>query len=74
MPVISIRDMQGDQIRSPYAKKTVTIVGVVTAVLRRGFFLQTPEKQWDGKGSDGVFVYSPDSVSYTHLRAPRDRG
>ncbi len=60
MPVISIRDMQGDQIRSPYAKKTVTIVGVVTAVLRRGFFLQTPEKQWDGKGSDGVFVYSPD--------------
>jgi len=32
----------------------------VTGVLRRGFFLQTPDKEWDGLGSDGVFVYSPD--------------
>ena len=60
MPVISIRDIQGDSLLSPYAKQTVTTSGVVTAVVRRGFFLQTPEKAWDGVGSDGVFVYSPD--------------
>ena len=60
MPVISIRDLQGDSLLSPYATQTVTVSGIVTAVVRRGFFLQTPEKEWDGKGSDGVFVYSPD--------------
>ena len=38
----------------------VTTTGVVTGVLRKGFFLQTPDKNWDGKGSDGIFVYSPD--------------
>jgi len=60
MSAISIRDIQGDTLLSPYASQTITITGVVTAVLKRGFFLQTPEKDWDGKGSDGIFVYSPD--------------
>lgn len=63
MSVISIRDIQGDKLLSPYATQTVTVTGVVTAVVRRGFFLQTPEKEWDGKGSDGVFVYSPDWIA-----------
>lgn len=60
MSVISIRDIQGDSLLSPYAKQSVTVSGVVTTVLRRGFFLQTPEKEWDRIGSDGIFVYSPD--------------
>jgi len=57
---ISIRELQGEEYRSPYAGQQVTVSGVVTGVLRRGFFLQTPDKEWDGLGSDGVFVYSPD--------------
>jgi len=58
--VIPIRDLQGDSLNSPYADQSVTTVGVVTGVMRRGFFLQTPNKTWDTKGSDAIFVYSPD--------------
>jgi len=58
--VSKIRELQGEEYRSPYAGQQVTVSGVVTGVLRRGFFLQTPDKEWDGLGSDGVFVYSPD--------------
>jgi len=57
---ISIRELQGETNLSPYADQKVTIFGVVTGVLRRGFFLQTPDKKWDGLGSDAVFVFSPD--------------
>ena len=57
---VSIRELQGEANFSPYAGQKVSIAGVVTGVLRRGFFLQTPDKEWDGKGSDAVFVYSPD--------------
>lgn len=59
MPIISIRDIQGVELLSPYANKVVTTTGVVTAVVRRGFFLQTPEKAWDGQRSDAIFVFSP---------------
>jgi len=57
---IQIRDLQGQGYLSPYAGKTVTTYGVVTGVLRRGFYLQTPDKEWDAKGSDAIFVYSPE--------------
>lgn len=58
--MIAIRELQGDGDRSPYAGQTVTIRGVVTGVLRRGFFLQSANQGWDKKGSNAVFVYSPD--------------
>jgi len=60
--LIEIRDIQGDGFYSPYAKQHVVTIGVVTSVLRRGFFIQTPSKEWDGKGSDAIFVYSSDST------------
>lgn len=60
MSKISIRELQGDGFISPYARQMVITRGVVTGVLRRGFFVQTPDKKWDGLGSDAVFVYSPD--------------
>ena len=60
MSVISIRQIQGDGLYSPYADHEVITSGVVTAVVRRGFFLQTPDVEWDGQRSDAVFVYSPD--------------
>lgn len=58
MPNIAIRELQGQNLHSPYANHNVTTTGIVTGVVRRGFFLQTPNKPWDGKGSDGIFVYS----------------
>lgn len=60
MSLISIRALQGEALHSPYNQQKVTTSGIVTGVLRRGFFIQTPDKSWDGKGSDGLFVYSPD--------------
>ena len=56
--IIPIRDLQGEGLESPYSGQQVITTGVVTGVVRRGFFLQTPNKQWDGKGSDAIFVYS----------------
>ncbi len=56
----AIRDLQGEGLLSPFANQNVTTSGVVTGVVRRGFFLQTPNKVWDGKGSDAIFVYSRD--------------
>ena len=61
--MISIRAIQGSGLESPYSGQTVTTQGVVTGNVRRGFFIQTPDKVWDGHGSDGVFVYSPDKTA-----------
>jgi len=58
--IIPIRDLQGEGFYSPYSQQKVTTSGVVTGVLRKGFFLQTPHKEWDTQGSDALFVYSPD--------------
>jgi len=60
---VSIRQIQGDSLNSPYAGQSVITQGVVTGIVRRGFFIQTPNKAWDGKGSDAIFVYSPDYTS-----------
>lgn len=58
--MVSIREIQGDSLLSPLSGQTVVTRGVVTGTVRRGFFIQTPNKKWDGLGSDAVFVYSPD--------------
>lgn len=55
--MLTIRDIQGDALLSPYANQHVTTRGIVTGVVRRGFFIQTPGKTWDTLGSDAVFVY-----------------
>ncbi len=60
MSTISIRALQGEGFISPYSRQQVSTTGVVTGVLRKGFFLQTPDKEWDHKGSDALFVYSTD--------------
>ena len=59
MDHLSIRDIQGDAFTSPYAGQNVLVHGLVTGVLRRGFYIQTPDKEWDTRGSDAIFVYSP---------------
>jgi len=64
---VSIRDLQGEDYFSAFANQKVTTKGIVTGVLRRGFFIQTADKEWDEKGSDAIFVFSRDwtvSVGY----------
>jgi predicted extracellular nuclease len=58
--ITSIRQLQGESLFSSYDGDIVNTTGVVTAVVRRGFFLQTPNTKWDGIGSDAIFVYSRD--------------
>ena len=58
MTVIPIREVQGEELYSQFAGQEVRTTGVVTAVMRRGFFLQTPAVEWNGKASDAIFIYS----------------
>lgn len=60
LQLVSIRDIQGIELWSPYATQQLRTTGVVTGVLRRGFYLQTPNVDWDQLGSDAIFIYSPD--------------
>jgi len=57
--ITPICDIQGDSVWSPMANQHVTTRGVITAVARRGFFLQSAKPNPDPVVSDGVFVYSP---------------
>jgi hypothetical protein len=59
--VVSISEIQGRGERSPLAGRRVTTSGVVTALKRNGFFLQTflqGEDDGDDATSEGVFVFT----------------
>ncbi|SMX86569.1 hypothetical protein BI49514_01974 [Brevibacterium iodinum ATCC 49514] len=66
-----IADIQGTTDSSPLQGKTVTTRGVVTAAYPEGglngYYIQTPgtggADREDGAASDGIFVYSPDTVA-----------
>ena len=60
LQLIAIKHIQGAELISPFAEQVVRTTGVVTHVVRRGFFLQTPNVKWDAEASDAIFVYSPD--------------
>ena len=61
----SIAEIQGPGGQSPHVNETVRMQGVVTAVTKRGFFVQTPDAKADKdpKTSEGIFVFGPNSVS-----------
>ncbi|MGR6089861.1 ExeM/NucH family extracellular endonuclease [Brevibacterium sp. CSND-B09] len=69
--VTPIADIQGTGDASPIQGKTVTTCGVVTAAYPEGglngYYIQTPgtggADRADGAASDGIFVYSPDTVA-----------
>lgn len=69
--VTPISDIQGTGDASPIQGKTVTTRGVVTAAYPEGglngYYIQTPGSggadRADGAASDGIFVYSPDTVA-----------
>ncbi|MGM0700318.1 MAG: ExeM/NucH family extracellular endonuclease [Actinomycetota bacterium] len=69
--VTPIADIQGTGDASPIQGKTVTTRGVVTAAYPEGglngYYIQTPgtggADRADGAASDGIFVYTPDTVA-----------
>lgn len=59
-----IAAIQGDRAQSPIEGKQVTARGIVTAILKSGFYIQTPDADVDKdpNTSEGIFVYGPNSV------------
>jgi len=55
---VSIKEIQGTGLLSPLERQKVVTRGLVTGVVRRGFFIQTPNTEWDGVASDAVYVFS----------------
>ena len=65
----SIAEIQGDKSISPHDKESVRVTGIVTAILKKGFFIQTPDAQADKdpKTSDGIYVFGENSVGSVSL-------
>lgn len=57
---VSIAQVQGDTNASPLAGQKVRISGIVTARIRSGFFVQTPDDKVDANRntSEGIFVFT----------------
>lgn len=55
-----ISDIQGEGNFSPYLREPVRVYGIVTARVRNGFYLQTPDAKVDAnpKTSEGIFVFT----------------
>ncbi|MGI8669129.1 MAG: endonuclease/exonuclease/phosphatase family protein [Aridibacter sp.] len=63
--VTPISQVQGEEFLSPLDKKEVTIQGIVTAVRKSGFYIQSPDDKVDDnpKTSEGVYIYTKDEPS-----------
>lgn len=59
VPVTPICEVQGAGLWSEMAGQVVTVRGVVTGVVRRGFFIQSVKASADPLVSDALFVFSP---------------
>lgn len=66
---MSIAAVQGDKGSSPVDGQVVRVTGVVTAILKKGFYVQTPDAQVDKdpKTSEGLYIYGEESVSQVSL-------
>ena len=55
-----IGDVQGEKFVTPYFNEPARLSGIVTARVRNGFFLQTPDGKTDGNPntSEGIFVFT----------------
>lgn len=55
-----ISDVQGEKATSPYVKEIARVSGIVTARLKSGFFIQTPDDKTDNNPntSEGIYVYT----------------
>ncbi len=57
--ITPIGEIQGSGLWSDMAGQKVTVQAVVTAVIRRGFFVQSVKSSHDPLVSDAIFVFSP---------------
>lgn len=66
---MTIAQVQGDKGTSPVKGENVRITGVVTAVLPKGFYIQTPDdkKDSDANTSEGIYVFGENSVGQVGL-------
>lgn len=66
---LTIADIQGDKGTSSYDNQAVRVKGIVTALLRSGFYIQTPDAESDKNPStsDGIYVYGENSVGAVSL-------
>lgn len=55
-----ISDIQGEKNYSPYQNELARVYGIVTARVRNGFYMQTPDDKVDGNPntSEGIFVFT----------------
>ena len=65
----TIAAIQGDKNSSPVDKENVRTTGIVTAVLKSGFFIQTPDKDADkdANTSEGIYVYGSNSTALVSI-------
>jgi predicted extracellular nuclease len=56
----TIAETQGDKNTSPFDGQTARLSGIVTARLKGGFFIQSPDDKTDGNPatSEGIYVYT----------------
>ena len=56
----AIAEVQGEKNGSPFVGDSVRLTGIVTARLKGGFFLQTPDDKTDSNPatSEGIYVYT----------------
>ncbi|HEV7699949.1 MAG TPA: endonuclease/exonuclease/phosphatase family protein [Pyrinomonadaceae bacterium] len=62
----TIAEVQGDKAKSPLENQQVKVHGIVTALNRNGFFMQSPDDKTDGNPatSEGVYVYIGQNGSF----------
>lgn len=72
-PTNTIAEIQGEKFRSEKVGQSVKTQGVVTALRRTGFYIQTPDDKVDAnpKTSEGIYVYAgkdmPDDLNIGNL-------
>lgn len=56
----AISEVQGEKNVSAFEKQSVRLTGIVTARIKSGFFLQTPDDKTDGNAatSEGIYVFT----------------
>lgn len=66
---LSIAEAQGDKGISAYDKQDVRLKGIVTAIMKSGFYIQTPDAEADKNPntSEGIYVYGENSVPLVTL-------
>ncbi len=71
-----IHEIQGRAHRSPFDGDEASVVGVVTVVRERGFYLQSTDRDADGDDatSEGLFVFTKDTPSVSEGNLVRVTG